>query len=117
MSATIESQSKFNENNSTQHRLINFENEHPRAQIYIDNLPNSMTKDDLEKLCNPFGEISYIKFLKHKAENPTGYGFVAFSDLNNAYNAIKGVNGKVIESHYIRASFGTFYTFNHFYTF
>lgn len=60
-----------------------------RNQIYIGNLAFSATKEDLQKLCEEFGEITNIHIPKDRnSGRPRGYAFVTFVDEASANKAL-----------------------------
>ncbi len=67
------------------------------TNVFIKNLGENVTDDELRKLFEPFGTISSM-VLARDANDPTksrGYGFVCFSEPQSAKNAVNELNGKV----------------------
>ena len=65
--------------------------------VFIKNLGENVTDDELRKLFEPFGNISSM-VLARDANDQTksrGYGFVCFSEPQSAKNAVNELNGKV----------------------
>jgi len=65
--------------------------------IFLDNLPESMTREQFEEMIRPFatdGEIKSLKFFKHKTGRTIGYGFVHFETDEDGRRAIEALNGK-----------------------
>jgi len=81
------------ERHSTSHKVI-----------FVENLPASFDKQGLIELFRKYGEITDVKFLKHKTGAETGYGFVEYAKEENGKNAIRDLNWKAIGSRRIRVS-------------
>jgi len=69
------------ERHSTSHKVI-----------FVDNLSASFDKQGLIDLFRKYGEITDVKFLKHKTGAETGYGFVEFAKQENGKKAIRDLN-------------------------
>ena len=62
--------------------------------IYIANLPESTTEDDMTALFSPYGEVYSVKLIHDKESGkPAGYGFVEIEE-GSAVKAIHELNGK-----------------------
>jgi RNA recognition motif-containing protein len=73
--------------------------------IYVGNLPYTMTEDKLMDLFVGFGEVSKVNILIDKATGePRGIGFVEMPTQSEAEAAIKGLNGTSIEGRAIQVS-------------
>jgi RNA recognition motif-containing protein len=61
-------------------------------KLYVGNLPNSITEDELRASFKVFGEVQSLKMITDRdTGKPKGFGFIEMSD-NAARNAIKGLN-------------------------
>jgi len=54
----------------------------------VDNLPSFIDKNKFIELFTQCREILDVKFLKHKTDAETGYGFVEFAEEENGKKAI-----------------------------
>src|SRR5262245_44045370 len=65
--------------------------------IYVGNLPYTITKDELMDLFVGFGEVSSINLITDKVTGEIrGFGFVEMPIQSEAEAAIKGLNGTAI---------------------
>ncbi|KAK1409215.1 hypothetical protein QVD17_35740 [Tagetes erecta] len=72
--------------------------EFDETNLYIGYLPPTMDDDTLIRLFAPFGEIVMAKVIKdHITGLSKGYGFVKYSDVNQANTAIANMNGHHLE--------------------
>eukprot|EP01127_Copromyxa_protea_P018669 TRINITY_DN5928_c0_g1_i1.p1 TRINITY_DN5928_c0_g1~~TRINITY_DN5928_c0_g1_i1.p1 ORF type:complete len:458 (-),score=67.76 TRINITY_DN5928_c0_g1_i1:25-1398(-) len=64
------------------------------CNLYVKPLPQGKTKEDLERLFGPFGEILECKVMTDKeGSNMKQVGFVRFSNIQDASSALKRMNG------------------------
>lgn len=62
--------------------------------IYVGNLPFTITEDKLMDLFGDFGEVSRVNLVIDKATGqPRGFGFVEMPTQSEAEAAIKSLNG------------------------
>jgi len=57
-------------------------------KLYVGNLEYSTTYDELKELFSEYGEIASIKIIEGK-----GFGFIEFTNPDDAENAIQALNG------------------------
>lgn len=70
--------------------------------IYLGNLPDSMTVAKIKTLFASFGEIENPKVIKDRfSGRAAGYGFIEMPDNSEADQAIKALNGNRIDGHNI----------------
>jgi len=71
----------------------------PVTNLYIKNLPGTITtKENLDKLFEPFGERISVGLGQSSFNGKTGYfGFVCFKEPSAASNALKEMNGKILD--------------------
>ena len=63
--------------------------------IYVGNLSNDVTEDDLKEAFEAFGQTTSVNVIKDKySGEPRGFGFVEMSSKDEAQAAIDGLNGK-----------------------
>jgi RNA recognition motif-containing protein len=62
--------------------------------IYVGNLPYSVTDSDLHETFSGFGEVSKVHLITDKYSGESkGFGFVEMDNNSEADAAIKGLNG------------------------
>jgi len=62
--------------------------------IYVGNLPFSITDADLRETFSRFGEVAQVNLISDKFTGESkGFGFVEMSNNSQADAAIKGLNG------------------------
>jgi len=67
-------------------------------RIYVGNLPWSVTKEKLEELFSPFGEMEEALVIANKYTGRSrGFGFVTYKNDADADKAMKEMNEKEIE--------------------
>jgi len=63
--------------------------------IYVGNLPYSVSEDDVRQAFEAFGEVASVSMIKDKMTGqPRGFGFVEMNDDGEAQAAIDALNGK-----------------------
>jgi RNA recognition motif-containing protein len=66
--------------------------------IYVGNLSNEVTEEDLKQAFEPFGEVESVKIIKDKYTNRSkGFGFVEMPSKAEGQSAIDGLNGKELK--------------------
>jgi RNA recognition motif-containing protein len=73
--------------------------------IYVGNLPFTITEDKLMDLFVDFGEVSRVNLVIDKATGqPRGFGFVEMPTQSEAEAAIKSLNGTSVEGRTIQVN-------------
>ena len=73
--------------------------------IYVGNLPYSMSDGELEALFVEFGQISSAKVIMDRDTGRSkGFGFVEMDDDAAAGQAIDGLNGKEVDGRPLRVN-------------
>jgi len=73
--------------------------------LYIGNLANDVTNEDLHKAFSEYGEVSSVKVIKdHYSNLSKGYGFVEMPSNREADTAIKALNGEKIKGNALQIS-------------
>lgn len=73
--------------------------------IYVGNLPYSVTEDDLREVFSEYGEVSSVNVIKDKFSGQSkGFGFVEINDNDAAEAAIKGLNETELQGRNIRVN-------------
>ncbi len=76
-----------------------------QSNLYVGNLPLSMSEEGLHALFSPFGDIVRCKLGRnHLSGLPAGYGFVQFDSAENADKAITAMHGRAIDNRVLRVS-------------
>ncbi|XP_054707644.1 ELAV-like protein 1-B [Uloborus diversus] len=69
------------------------------ANLYLRGVPKHMNEDDLKAVMAPFGDIIQCRLLKDSTGGRNkGVGFVLYDQHKQAEDAIKELNGKVLEN-------------------
>ena len=65
--------------------------------MYVGNLGYDVTENDLKNYFSEFGEVSSVKIITDKFSGQSkGFGFVEMPENSEADQAIKALNGKVL---------------------
>jgi polyadenylate-binding protein len=64
--------------------------------LYVKNLDEDMDETKVRELFTPFGEISSLVVMKDDKGVSRGFGFVCFSNSDDATKALTELNGKVV---------------------
>ncbi len=66
--------------------------------IYVGNLSNEVTEEDLKQAFETFGEVESVKIIKDKDTNRSkGFGFVEMPSKAEGQSAIDDLNGKELK--------------------
>jgi len=73
--------------------------------IYVGNLPFSVTEDDLRTTFQTFGTVEKAAIITDKMSGqPRGFGFVEMPNRDEAVKAIEGLNGKDLKGRNIKVN-------------
>ena len=73
--------------------------------IYLGNLPDSLTEEELRSMFAAFGEIESIKIIKDRTSGRSkGFGFIEMPSNSEADQAIKSLNGNFIAGNCIKVT-------------
>jgi RNA recognition motif-containing protein len=76
-----------------------------KMKLYVGNLPNSLTEQELQELFLPYGEVKSVNVIKDRfTGEPRGFGFVEMLEKETAQNAIAALDGKEVKGRKIRVS-------------
>ena len=65
--------------------------------IYVGSLSNDVTKTDLRRAFEAFGQVATARVMKDRFSGaPRGFGFVEMPVQSEAHAAIQGLNGKTL---------------------
>ena len=65
--------------------------------LYVKNLDDTVTDDELREHFAQFGTISSARIMKDTAQHSKGFGFVCFSTPEEASKAVTEMNTKLIK--------------------
>jgi RNA recognition motif-containing protein len=69
-----------------------------RMNIYVGNLSNEVTEEDLKQAFETFGQVESVNIIKDKYTNRSkGFGFVEMASKAEGQSAIDGLNGKELK--------------------
>ncbi len=99
---------KDDRNNLVFSPVINF-NRPPKSfkgiNIYIGNLSQDITEDDLREAFGSFGRIENVKLIKDRESGePKGFGFVEMPTLSEGRSAISSLNGTELKGQTLKVS-------------
>jgi RNA recognition motif-containing protein len=66
-------------------------------KMYIGNLADEVTEDDLRKAFEDFGQVTTVSIVKDSFGESRGFGFVEMPAKTEAQSAIKGLNGQELK--------------------
>ena len=73
--------------------------------MYIGNLAYDITENDLKNAFSEFGEVSSVKIIIDKFSGRSkGFGFVEMPNNSEADQAIKALNGKILNGRSIKVN-------------
>ncbi|KAI0985743.1 hypothetical protein GJ496_011068 [Pomphorhynchus laevis] len=72
-----------------------------QSKLYVGDLKEDVTKEDLEKVFSPYGEIRQV-WVSH---SPPGYAFVDFEDARDAEDASRALDKRMVLGSRIRVEF------------
>jgi len=73
--------------------------------IYVGNLPFNVTEESLKAMFDKFGEVESVKVIMDRfTGKPKGFGFVEMPSNSEADQAIKELNGKIIEGRNVKVN-------------
>lgn len=73
--------------------------------IYVGNLPYSVTEDELRALFAEYGEVDRVTLITDKfSGQPKGFGFVEMPAQGAAENAISALDGKDVKGRNIKVN-------------
>ncbi|KIC90491.1 RNA-binding protein [Flavihumibacter sp. ZG627] len=71
--------------------------------IYVSNLGFGVQSEDLKKIFTPYGEVSSVNIIMDKVTNRSrGFGFVDMPDQQSAENAMRELEGKMLDGRAIK---------------
>ena len=71
--------------------------------IYIGNLSYNITEDTLKSWFVEFGDVESVKVIKDRySGRPKGFGFIEMPSNSEADQAIKALNGNLMDGNHIK---------------
>lgn len=76
-----------------------------RMNIFVGNLSQAITEDDLRQAFEAFGEVASINVIKDRVSGrPRGFGFIEMPAKAEAQSAINGLNGSELKGQRINVN-------------
>lgn len=76
-----------------------------KMNIYVGNLPYSMTEDELRELFSPYGTVTGANIIKDKFSGQSkGFGFVEMSSQAEGEEAVKQLDGSSIKGRALKVN-------------
>ncbi|MFQ6108496.1 MAG: RNA recognition motif domain-containing protein [Candidatus Aminicenantales bacterium] len=73
--------------------------------IYVGNLPQEATEEDLRQAFEAFGQVTSVKIITDKfTGNSRGFGFVEMPNSPEAQSAIHGLDGTDLKGNTLRVN-------------
>ncbi len=73
--------------------------------IYVGNLPYSLTEDELREMFSPYGVVTSASIVKDKFSGQSkGFGFVEMSTQAEGEEAVKQLDGKSINGRALKVN-------------
>jgi RNA recognition motif-containing protein len=73
--------------------------------IYIGELPHTITEEELQEMFLQFGKVSSLKLIRDKQSGESkGYGFIQMPDNGEADQAIRGLNRTMLNGWEIKVN-------------
>ncbi|KAL2939363.1 Polyadenylate-binding protein 2 [Bienertia sinuspersici] len=67
------------------------------TNVYVKNLPETTTDDDMNKIFGQYGKISSAVVMRDVDGKSKGFGFVNFENADDAAKAVEALNGQMID--------------------
>jgi nucleolin len=75
-----------------------------KKELFVGNIPFSMSEDRIGEVFSEYGEVTNIK-LPQQDGRPKGFGFVEFADHASAASAMKGLASKEFDGRTLKLNF------------
>lgn len=73
--------------------------------IYVGNLPHSMTEEALRSLFEEVGTVASVRIIKDRMSGQSrGFGFVVMPEIEQAQQAITSMNGREVNGRNLRVN-------------
>lgn len=75
------------------------------TEIYVGNIADSVTEQDLEELFGQVGDVVAEKIIRDRISGqPRGFGFVTMGSAEEAEEAIERLNGQELHGRYLKVA-------------
>ena len=71
-------------------------------KLCVGNLPKTVTARQLRELAAPYGKLVSATIVEDGAGGSKGLGFIEYSSVREAENAMSGLDGRAIDGHSLR---------------
>ncbi|KAL5764286.1 hypothetical protein ACOSP7_016639 [Xanthoceras sorbifolium] len=72
------------------------------SQLFVSRLSSYTTYQELKSLFSAFGVVTEARLITDpKTQRPKGFGFVTFQSENEAQEALKAMNGRIVRGRLI----------------
>ncbi|CAA0837682.1 RNA-binding (RRM/RBD/RNP motifs) family protein [Striga hermonthica] len=76
------------------------------SELFVSRLSFYITTRELERLFSPFGVVEEVRLVKDpRTRRPKGFGFVKYASELEAQNALKAMNGRIVDGRLIFVEF------------
>ncbi|KAL9227200.1 hypothetical protein vseg_002922 [Gypsophila vaccaria] len=76
------------------------------SQLFVSRLSFYTTEDEFHKMFTPFGEVTRARLVMDSQTGRTkGFGFVTYENESEAQNAVKALNGRIVQGRLIFVEF------------
>merc|ERR1712100_99527 len=90
-------------NVSAEQAALSPDEQHARCNLIVNYVPNSLTQDRLHAMFQVYGEVQSCKLMIDKNTGRSmGYGFILFKRMEDAANAIEGLNNQQVDGKTLR---------------
>ncbi|CCD24598.1 Nsr1p NDAI_0D02840 [Naumovozyma dairenensis CBS 421] len=80
----------------------------PSDTLFLGNLSFNADKDNIYETFSKYGEIISVRIPTHpETEQPKGFGYVQFSNIEDAKKALEGLQGEYIDNRAVRLDYST----------
>lgn len=80
----------------------------PSDTLFLGNLSFGVERDNLYELFGKYGEIISVRIPTHpETEQPKGFGYVQYSNIDDAKKALEGLQGEQIDNRPVRLDYST----------
>jgi len=79
--------------------------EHSEMNIYIGNLPDATTEEDLSNTFSGYGKVISVSIIRDRHTGKShGYGFIDMPENHNAVIAVDQLNGQELGGRFIKVT-------------
>lgn len=78
---------------------------HGKTNLYVSNIPETFSKEEITELFSKFGKITSIKLQKTSSDSDKQYGYVCFSTPEEAAVAYEKIDGSILDDNKLTISY------------